>query len=450
MSKPSNAREASILIINKVLRENAYSNIALRKALEKSELSRVDKALVTEIVNGTLKNLIRIDYIASQFIKINKNKLNKNIEDIIRTGIYQILFLDRVPDSAVCNEAAKLARKYSNEGSVKFVNGVLRNISRSKTNIKYPSKEKQPVEYLSVAYSHPAWIIERWLEDYGFEFTEALLAANNETPHFTVRINRLKTNVENLKKIFEEEAIECSEGRYNPEALYIKGTSAIEDKKSFHAGLYQIQDESSMLAVHVLDPKPGELIIDVCSAPGGKATHAAELMDNQGKIFARDIHQHKLDLIQQSCDRLGITIIETQLFNAKDVDETMLSTADRVLLDAPCSGLGVLRRKPDLKWKKTADNFQELAVLQLELLAKAAAYVKPQGVLVYSTCTINKSENVEVVQSFLKDNKDFYLEDLTPYLPNQLEAKTKSEGYIEIFPNIHGIDGFFIARLRRR
>lgn len=450
MEKNINARETVLLIIQKVLRENAYSNIALKKGLEQSNLSRVDKALVTEIVNGTLKNLIKIDWIASQFIKINQNKLDKNIQDIIRTGIYQIMYLDRIPDSAVCNEGVNLARKYSNEGAVKFTNGVLRNISRSKADIKYPDKGKEPVKYLSVFYSHPEWIVKKWLEDYGYEFTEQLLSANNEIPNFTIRTNRLKTDREKLKKLLEQEAITCSEGVYNEEALYIKGTSSIDDKQSFKDGLYQIQDESSMLIGHVLDPKPGELIIDVCSAPGGKTTHVAELMNNKGVIIARDIYKHKLDLISQSCSRLGIDIVKTELYNAKDLDETLVNKVDRVMLDVPCSGFGVLRRKPDLRWKKSSDNFEELSKLQLQILETASKYVKPQGVLVYSTCTINKSENIDVVHKFLESNDDYYLEDLTAFLPEKLDSQTKSKGYVEIFPHIHGIDGFFIARLRRR
>ncbi|HYE09606.1 MAG TPA: 16S rRNA (cytosine(967)-C(5))-methyltransferase RsmB [Patescibacteria group bacterium] len=450
MNKIVNAREAAIVIINKVLREKAYSNIALKQVLEQSSLSRVDKALVTEIVNGTLKNLIKLDYIAGQFVKINKSKLDKHVEDILRTGIYQIMYLDRIPDSAVCNEGSNLARKYTNEGAVRFVNGVLRNVSRNKDTIQFPDKVKQPLLYLSVVYSHPEWIVEKWLREFGFEFTEQLLNANNQVPHFTIRINRLKADKESLVKILEQEGIEYSEGIYNKDALYIKGTSAIESKASFQQGLYQIQDESSMLAGLALNPQPGDLVLDVCSAPGGKATHAAELMNNKGKIIARDVYQHKLDLIQQSCKRLGISIVETEIFDAKELDRKLVGKADKVLLDAPCSGLGVMRRKPDLKWKKTPDNFDELAKLQQQMLYKAAEYVKPQGVLVYSTCTINKSENLQVVEAFLKSREDFYLEDLSKLLPENLKSDTKTKGYVEIFPNIHGIDGFFISRLRRK
>lgn len=450
MENTVNARETAIIILDKVLREKAYSNIALKQGLEYSNLSRVDKALVTEIVNGTLKNLIKLDYILGQFVKMNISKLDKNVDNILRTGIYQIMYLDRIPDSAVCNEGSNLARKYSNEGAVKFVNGVLRNVSRNKENIQFPDKAKEPLQYLSVVYSHPLWIVEKWLGEFGFEFTEQLLNANNKVPNFTIRVNRLKTDKESLMKILEQEGIEYGEGLYNKEALYIKGTSAIENKSSFRQGLYQIQDESSILVGHVLDPKPGDFIIDICSAPGGKVTHAAELMDNKGKIIARDIYKHKLDLIQQSCKRLGISIVETEIFDAKELDRKFIGKADKVLLDAPCSGLGALRRKPDMKLKKTPDNFEELTKLQQQILSKAAEYVKPQGVLVYSTCTINKSENLKIVEVFLKSREDFYMEDLSEFLPENLESNTKTKGYVEIFPNIHGIDGFFIARLRRK
>lgn len=450
MENTVNARETAIIILDKVLRDKAYSNIALKQGLEYSNLSRVDKALVTEIVNGTLKNLIKLDYILGQFIKMNISKLDKNVDNILRTGIYQIMYLDRIPDSAVCNEGSNLARKYANEGAVKFVNGVLRNVSRNKESIQFPDKAKEPMKYLSIVYSHPLWIVEKWLGEFGFEFTEQLLIANNKVPHFTIRINRLKTDKESLMKILEQEGIEYGEGLYNKEALYIKGTSAIENKSSFRQGLYQIQDESSILVGHVLDPKPGDLVIDICSAPGGKVTHVAELMDNKGRIIARDIYQHKLDLIQQSCKRLGISIIETEIFDAKELDRKLVGKVDKVLLDAPCSGLGALRRKPDMKLKKTSDNFEELTKLQQQILSKAAEYVKPQGVLVYSTCTINKSENLKIVEAFLKSREDFYLDDISKLLPENLASDTKTKGYVEIFPNIHGIDGFFIARLRRK
>lgn len=442
------AREEAVKILSKVLRQDAYSNVALKHALDTAELSRVDKALVTEIVNGTLKNLIRIDWIISQYAKTKK--LSPWTEDILRSGVYQIFYLDRVPDSAVCNESANLARKLDSEGSVKFVNGVLRNIARNRENIVYPDKGRSMVKYLSVMYSHPEWIVKKWLADYGLEFTEELLKADNETPKFSIRVNRLRAGKEELKKMLAEEEVEYEDGLYNEEALYIRGTSSIEDKPSFEKGLFQVQDESSMLVAHVVDPKPGELIIDVCSAPGGKTTHMAELMDNKGTIIARDIHVNKLKLVENSSSRLGIDIVRTEVFNAREKDAGLEAKADRVLVDAPCSGLGVVRRKPDLRWKKQPDNFVELSRIQLEILSIAGSYVKPGGVLVYSTCTINRGENLGIVERFLKKNQAFEPEDISAYLPEKLRGDTAHKGYLELYPNVHGTDGFFIARLKRK
>ena len=241
MEKSVNARETAIIILDKILNEKAYSNIALKQGLEYCNLSRVDKALVTEIVNGTLKNMIKLDFIIAKFVKMDMSKLDKNVENILRTGVYQIMYLDRVPDSAACNEGSNLARKFSNEGTVKFVNGVLRNVSRNKDTLQFPDKARDSLRYLSIMYSHPVWIVEKWLGEFGFEFTEQLLIANNQVPHFTIRVNKLKIDKEGLIKILEQEGIEYGDGLYNKEALYIKGTSAIENKSSFRQGLYQIQ-----------------------------------------------------------------------------------------------------------------------------------------------------------------------------------------------------------------
>ncbi|MFZ5352630.1 MAG: 16S rRNA (cytosine(967)-C(5))-methyltransferase RsmB [Bacillota bacterium] len=444
------ARETAVKVLHKVLREDAYSNIALRQELQNTDLSRLDKALVTEIVNGTVKNLIRIDWIMEQFVKTNKKRINPWIEDIIRCGIYQIMFLERVPDSAVCNESAELARRFGHEGTVKFVNGVLRNISRSKEAVSYPDRVKNPVKFLSVYYSHPSWIVERFIRDYGYEFTEGILKSNNETPPFTIRVNTLKTDKEKLKSMLTNEGIEFEDGKYNYEALRIRGTSSLEDRESFKAGLFQVQDESSMLTARILAPRPGELVLDVCSAPGGKTTHMAELMKNKGKIIARDIHDHKLKLIQESCVRLGIDIVTTELYDAKKLDKSLVGKLDKVLLDAPCSGLGVIRRKPDLRYKKQPDNFVELAELQLLMLKNAAAYLRNGGELVYSTCTINKEENINVIQRFLDDNKEYYTVSIRDSLPEGLVNEASEKGYIELYPNINETDGFFIAKIKRR
>lgn len=441
------ARDAAVRIVHKVIREGAYSNIAAKQELDENRLGRLDKALVTEIVNGTLRNLTRIDWVKSQFAK--KNKIEPWIEDIIRCGIYQIIFLDRVPDSAVCNESSELARKHGHEGTVKFVNGVLRNISRNKEKLEYPDKDKDVCRYLSVFYSHPEWIVEKWIKDYGIQFTEELLKANNEVPPFTIRCNSLKISKKQLMAMLVEENIECSDGIYNPEAIYIRGTSSIEDKTSFKKGYYQVQDESSMLVAHIMNPRPGDLILDMCSAPGGKTTHIAELMENKGEIVARDIHIHKLKLVEENCKRLGVNIVRTELYDGMLLDEGSLERFDKVLLDAPCSGLGVMRRKPDLRWKKEPENYRELAKLQRKMLELASKYVKPGGTLIYSTCTINKTENIEVVKDFLLNNQQFHLKSLIGKIQENVNCESSKEGYLELFPNTHGTDGFFIANIER-
>ena len=368
------AREEAFLILNSILEKGAYSGIEIRKRLKYSNLKRNDKALVTEIVNGTLRNLIKIDWIIDSFIKIKREKVAFNIRNILRCGVYQIIFLDRVPDSAVCNESVELAKKYENPGAAKFVNGVLRNISRGKNNIGKPDNVSKK-RFLSIEFSHPEWLVDLWLENYGYDFTQGLLKANNETPPLTIRTNKLRIGRKELKNLMDKYDIYYKDGLYNDEAINIRGISSIEDLELFKKGYFQVQDESSMLVCKIINPKPGDLIIDVCSAPGGKATHLAEMMSNKGKIISRDVYKHKLKLIENNCKRLGITIIETQLFDAKDIDKSLLGKADSVLVDAPCSGLGLVRRKPDLRWSKKAEDLYELPKLQLKILKNASMYV---------------------------------------------------------------------------
>lgn len=443
------AREEAFLILGTILKKGAYSGIEIRKRFKHSNLKRNDKALVTEIVNGTLRHLIKIDWIIDSFIKIKLEKIEVNIRNILRSGVYQIIYLDRVPDSAVCNESVELAKKYGNHGAAKFVNGVLRNISRGKNDIDKPDTVNK-TEFLSIEFSHPEWLVDLWLRNYGYDFTLALLRANNETPPLTIRANKLKTDRNELKNLMDKYNIYYKDGLYNDEAINIRGISSIEDLKLFKNGYFQVQDESSMLVGKIINPKPGDLIIDVCSAPGGKATHLAELMSNKGKIISRDVYKHKLELIEDNCKRLGITIIETQLFDAKDIDKSILGMADSVLVDAPCSGLGLVRRKPDLRWSKKEEDLNKLPQLQLSILKSASLYVKKAGVLIYSTCTLNDNENKHVVEKFLKTSDDFMLDRIDEFLPKNICASNKGDGFLELYPHIHGTDGFFIARMIKK
>ena len=374
-------RETALKILYEISEKGAFSNIALNKFLEASGFKETDRAFVTELVYGTVKWRLKIDWIIRQFSSIRLKKISPWILNILRLGAYQLLYMDKVPESAACNESAELAKKYGHKASTGFVNALLRNMAQNRENIKYPEKKDGAVKYLSIAYSHPEWMVERFLGLFGPEFTESLLASNNDIPGFTIRTNTLKTTREELMKLLAEENVEAEAGRFSVDALIIKNPSSISRLEAFKKGLFQVQDQSSMLVAQVLDPQPGELILDACSAPGGKATHIAQLMKNKGTVLARDIHEHKIKLIDQAALRLGIEIIRTGIFDASVPDAELAGKADRVLLDAPCTGLGIIRRKPDIKWTGESSDAAEIAALQRKMIKAAGACVRPGGVL---------------------------------------------------------------------
>ncbi len=443
-------RETALKILYEINEKGAYSNIALNKHLEAARFGDTDRGFITELVYGTVKWRLTIDWTLSRFSSIKLKKISPWILNILREGTYQLLYMDKVPESAACNESAKLARKYGHQASTGFVNAVLRNIARSKGAVKPPDKEGGPVKYLSIAYSHPEWMVEKFLKLFGAEFTESLLESNNAIPEFTVRVNTLKTTVDSLIETLKQENIEAVKGRFSQDALIIKNPSSISRLAAFKQGLFQVQDESSMLVARVLDPKPGELVLDACSAPGGKATHIAQLMDNKGTVLARDIHEHKIKLIEQSAERLGIKSIKTEIHDALIADTEMENKADRVLLDAPCTGLGIIRRKPDIKWGRESSDTAEITSLQRKMIVTASKSVKPGGVLVYSTCTIVPEENEEIVEQFLNENSAFEMDDITPIIPEALRNNIKGKGMLQLYTNRDGADGFFISRMRKK
>ncbi|HOM01701.1 MAG TPA: 16S rRNA (cytosine(967)-C(5))-methyltransferase RsmB [Acetivibrio sp.] len=448
--KVDKPRETALKILYDINEKGAYSNISLNKYLNGFEFESVDRAFITDIVYGTLKWKYTIDYLIEKFSSIKIKKLSPWILNILRMGIYQIIYMDRIPVSAACNESVKLATKYGHAASSKYVNAVLRNIARSKENLPYPDKNKDTAHYLSIKYSHPLWMVKDWLLRFGEEFTEGLLKANNDVARFTVRVNDLKISKEELIDMLTGDGFEVENGKYLDEALIIKNPSAVQKMGAFAKGYFQVQDESSMLVAKVLDPKPGETVLDVCSAPGGKSTHIAQIMKNRGTVISRDIHEHKIKLIEQAKERLGLEIIKIEVFDAAVLDSNLVGKIDRVLVDAPCTGFGIIRRKPDIKWSRNLEDKAEIVSLQEKILSTASEYVKDGGVLVYSTCTIEPEENEKAVEKFVSGNKDFYLEDITDLLPESLRKESASKGYIQLYPNIDGIDGFFIARMRKR
>ncbi|MEG1930528.1 MAG: 16S rRNA (cytosine(967)-C(5))-methyltransferase RsmB [Anaerovorax sp.] len=408
--------------------KKAYSNLALNHHIICGKPENI--GFVRELVYGVLENKFYLDYIISKLVKSPNVKIKNSDLTILRMGIYQIGFMDSVPEYAAVNESVVLAKKYC-RGRDGFVNGVLRSYLRLKEKIELPNKEDDLVYYLSVKYSYEPWIIELWLEEYAPSFVEELLMAGNETPDFIIRVNELKTTKEELIGKLAIQGYECKKGVLCEEALHVKGSELLSGSL-YKSGLFSVQDESSMMAVNMLDPKPNEVVMDVCAAPGGKTLFIAEKMNNKGLVIAWDIYRRKLAIVDKEAERLDIEIVDTKTWDATKTDSTMVEKADRVLVDAPCSGLGVIRRKPEIKYKKQTREIFDLPRKQLDILCASAKYVKPGGTLVYSTCTISSYENQRIIGDFLRKNSDF-----------------EKEEVIQLLPHINKTDGFFICKMKR-
>ncbi|MDA8442751.1 MAG: 16S rRNA (cytosine(967)-C(5))-methyltransferase RsmB [Peptococcaceae bacterium] len=448
----SPARNAALSVLEQVSEEGAYANLALQKALN-TGMSQADRALTTELVYGTIKQRLLLDWHLQSFLTKPMESMPLPVQHILRMGAYQLLFLDRVPDRAAINEAVNQVKGRGIAGLGGVVNAVLRNLARDKHNLRLPDQDVQPDLYLSVAYSHPLWMVQRWLKRWGFDATARLCECNNTPAPLTLRTNTLRIERDALLQLLAAQDLAVEPGIRAPESIHVHRFTSMEALQPLQQGLCTVQDESSMLAAHVLGPQPGEEVIDACAAPGGKTTHMAQLMQNKGQITAFEIHPHKLDLIRHACRRMGVECVQVRQGDSTQLSELVAHQVDRVLVDAPCSGLGVLRRKPDARWNKDAESIKELQALQLQIMGQAAQVVKPGGVLVYSTCTIEPEENFEVVKTFLKNHPEFVPADLNQHLPWALESATDvhmaTKGYIQFLPHVHNMDGFFIARLEK-
>jgi 16S rRNA (cytosine967-C5)-methyltransferase len=329
------ARETALNIIQRTIRQGGYPNILLGNALSDSKLSDLDKGLVTRLVYGVLENILYLDWVVQRYSSVRSNRISPQVMDILRLSVFQLLFMDRIPPFAVVNEGVDLTKKYAGKKAAGFVNAVLRSIIRSPERAKPPSKGKDPLLYISIKYSHPKWMVEDWIKRFGEDFTEDLCRANNQTPGMTIRVNTLKTDRDWLADTLKAQGVETDAGKYSSLALTVGAGAKILSSGAYAGGLFYVQDESSMLAVEVLDPKPGQLVVDVCSAPGGKSTYAAQLMKNEGRVIARDISESKLSLVKENCQRLGVACVETEVFDALEADSSLEGMADRVLVDAP-------------------------------------------------------------------------------------------------------------------
>lgn len=445
--KKFDAREIALKILNDVENNGAYANIALAQEINRQRnLADQDRRFITELVYGTVKTGATLDWMLSCYLSRPLNKVAPIIKNILRLGVYQLFYLEKVPASAACNQAVKLAKKYGHAGTVKFVNGVLRSAARSPEKIVYPDKDKQPIKYLALTYFHPEWLIKRWVQRLGVAACEELCQINNTVPPLSVRTNTIKIDRATLLQRLAGEGVRCQASCWTPEGIVCYEHPGLATLNSLQKGLFQVQDESSMLVAHILDPQPGEFIIDACGAPGGKTTHIAALMNNTGRVLSTDIYEHKLALTRENAERLALTNIETMALDAVNLGPLYPYKADRVLVDAPCSGLGVLRRKPDARWRKSEEILRDLPKLQAAILASAAQCVKPGGVLVYSTCTTEPVENQDIVNAFLQANPAFLLETTGEYLP----VAKRPDAMIQLWPHTDGVDGFFIARMIRQ
>lgn len=442
-------RELVLGILLEVTRDGEYSHIALRNVLNKYQyLDKKERAFITRVTEGTLEHMIEIDYIINQFSKVKVNKMKPVIRCILRSAVYQLKYMDSIPDAAVCNEAVKLATKKGFHNLKGFVNGVLRNIVRNMDNITYPD-EKDYINYLSVKYSMPTWILEQWLSCYEKQMVETMLSDFLKEKPTTIRCNLNQCSVEELTEVLEKEGVHVDKHPYLPYALWISSYNYLAELESFQKGMFYVQDISSMLVAHLAEPVNGNKIIDVCAAPGGKALHIAELLCGTGHVEARDLTDYKVNLIQENILRAGVKNMSAKKWDATDLDEDSLETADIVIGDLPCSGLGVLGKKTDLKYKMTEEVQKDLVELQRNILSKAQGYVKKDGTLIYSTCTIHEDENMGNVHWFLKSFPEFELVSIREKLCDSLKESVQEKGCLQLLPGIHESDGFFIAKFKK-
>lgn len=442
-------RELVLGILLEVTRDGEYSHIALRNVLNKYQyLDKKDRAFITRVTEGTLEHMIEIDYIINQFSKVKVNKMKPVIRNILRSAVYQLKYMDSVPNSAACNEAVKLAVKKGFSNLKGFVNGVLRNIERNLDNITYPD-ETNLMEYLHIKYSIPEWILKQWLSKYDKDTVETMLKDFQKEKPTTIRCNLNQMSKEQLMEELKAEGVQVEEHPYLPYALKISGYDYLGDLQSFQKGAFYVQDISSMMVAHIADPKEGNTVIDVCAAPGGKALHMAELLKGTGRVEARDLTDYKVNLIRENIMRSGMNHIEAVRWDATVLDEESVGKADIVIADLPCSGLGVLGKKTDLKYKMTEKTQADLVALQRDILSKVKAYVKPGGTLVYSTCTIHEEENEGNVNWFLAANSDFELVSIKEKLCEELRESVVCEGCLQLLPGTHMSDGFFIAKMKK-
>ncbi|MBR2045399.1 MAG: 16S rRNA (cytosine(967)-C(5))-methyltransferase RsmB [Agathobacter sp.] len=429
-----NVRELVLDILMEVNEKEQYSHLVIRDVLNKYQyLEKQERAFLTRLAEGTIEHMLEMDFVINSFSKVKVKKMKPLIRNLLRMSVYQLKYMDSIPDAAVCNEAVKLAKKRGFGQLRGFVNGVLRNIARDLDKLQYPDEKLEPVRFLEVAYSVPAWMVEQWIKDYGFAQTKSICESFLKERPITIRTNLLRIKPEELKTRLEAEGVNVVAVPEVPYAFEISGFDYLQSLESFEEGLFYVQDISSMMVAEVAAPEKGSYIIDVCAAPGGKSSHLAEKLEGTGMVEARDLTEYKVSLIEENIERHGLENMNAVQMDATVLDEASVNKADVLICDLPCSGLGVMGKKTDIRYKMTAEKQQDLVKLQREILSTVHAYVKPGGTLVYSTCTIHKGENEDNVNWFIKEHPEFELKSCE-----------------QMFPGGTYHDGFFIAKMIRK
>ncbi|TYS70644.1 16S rRNA (cytosine(967)-C(5))-methyltransferase RsmB [Sutcliffiella horikoshii] len=442
-----NVRELALEALLTVEKKQAYSNLLLNNYLDSGKLSKKDAGLFTEVVYGTIQRTITLDYYLASYIEKQK-KLQDWVKVLLKMTLYQMLYLDKVPARAAIYEAVEIAKKRGHKGVASVVNGVLRSLQRD--GVPDLEKMENDVERISVSTSHPKWLVEKWIEQYGVYDTERMCEMNLVPPHQSARANTAKAEVDEVLQMLTAQGFNAEKGEVAEESIVsLKGNMAYSN--AYKNGYMTIQDESSMLVARALGIEQGDYVYDCCAAPGGKTTHIAELLKDSGKVISTDLHDHKVKLIKDQAERLQLSNIDAQALDSRKAQEIFKPEQfDKILVDAPCSGFGVIRRKPDLKYTKSMQDIKQLASIQLAILKEVAPLVKKGGTLVYSTCTIDKEENADVVHAFLEENKEFEIDfNIKELLPEKVNSYVK-EGMLQLLPHYFGTDGFFIVRLKRQ
>lgn len=447
---PTSAREAAFAVLFRAEAADAFVSILLFRTLERSSLSAADRALATAITFGVLRHRERLDHALTPLLRRPLATLPPAIRTILRMGAYQILDLTRIPAAAATSEAVTLARRHGHVGTARLVNAVLRRLAAEGAPPP-PAASADPLGHLAVVHSHPRWLLARWAGRWGLEEAAALAAANTLPPPSVLRVNTLRTTRDAVVESLRARGMDAEPGLL-PEAVRVRG-SLVERLPLIERGLCSVQGEGAMVVAHAVGPKAGTMVIDACAAPGGKTTHLAALMGNAGRVLACDIHPRKLQTVVQRAEALGATCVETHLVDAREIGRRWPEQADAVLVDAPCSGLGTLRRRPEIKWRASEQALAGHAAAQQAILAGAAGAVGPGGALVYSVCSLEPEEGPQVVRAFLAASPAFALAPLPPAFPRALgtvAVEDPAAGEVHLFPHRHDTDGFYIARLERR